>query len=181
MDSPPPLSFGTQCGRLWVGTSPGADCTAGSKLRPASGRRRVALSLGPSAFYLGSEVEVVPACLPLEPLAPLCSGRHRACPPPTQFSQQVAGSGWGRGKETTGRAGLFPPRPPGPGSLRFPTAPARLVEACRGSVLTLTPYLCPRPFAALPPAFVLPAQGWQQLPLFLFNFLLEYSFFTLLS
>lgn len=111
------------------------DCGFESQARP-SGLRHVTLSLGSSAFYLESEVEVVAACLPLELLALLCSalgGKGRALPSPTQFSQQVVGRGGVGGQRPPGR-----PLPATPAWARFRAAPARLVEACCGSILTLT-------------------------------------------
>ena len=156
MDSPPPLSSRTQCSTLLVGRSPGANCTRGSNLGP--GRPALGTWLypsGPQPFT----VEVrwkryQPACR--QPLPLLCSGRHRACPSASD-SVQPAGGGVGSGKETAGH--VSSPAPVWARLRSVPHSSSSLGAACRGSVLTLTPDPCPRPLAALPPPFVLPAQG----------------------
>ena len=144
------------------GQEPGGKlhCRFESQARP-TGLRHVALSLGSSAFYLGSEVEVVPACLPPEPLTLLCSALLWAAQGVPFRLRLSPASRWrdgvGSGKETAGQVSSRRAR-----LGRLPSVPhssSSLAAACRGSVLTLTPDPCPRPLAALPPPFVLPAQG----------------------
>ena len=131
MDSPPPLSSRTQCSILWVGRSPGANCTAGSNLRPG----RLALGTwlypsGPQPFTLEVRWKwYQPACRRSRWLcsALLCSGRHRACPSASDSVQPAGGgTGWGRGRRLPGRS--LPAAPVWAGSLPFPTAPARLLQ-----------------------------------------------------
>ena len=179
MDSPPPHSSRAQCSTLWVGRSPGANCTRGSNLRP--GRPALGTWLypsGPQPFT----VEVrwkwyQPACR--QPLPLLCSGRHRACPSASHSVQPAGGgTGWGRGRRPPGRS--LPPRPSGPGSVQFPTAPARLVQP---AVAPSWPWP-PTPAPGLLQHCLLPLsfrpRGDSSFLSFFLKTLLEYSFFTLL-
>ena len=158
MDSPPPLSSRTQCSTLLVGRSPGANCTRGSNLGP--GRPALGTWLypsGPQPFTLEVRWKwYQPACRWSRWLRSALGGTGRALPPPTQFSQQVAGRG-GVG-EGDRRARLFPRARLGQAPFSSPQLQLAWCSL-RGSVLTLTPDPCPRPLAALPPPFVLPAQG----------------------
>ena len=141
MDSPSPLSSWIQCSILWVGRNPGANWTRRSNPRSS----RVALGTwlypsGPQLFTLKARWKW--SQLP----APGAAGSAllwaaKGAPFLLRLSSASRwreGVGWEDGDR---QAGLFPPHPPGPGStqLQLRTAPARLVEACYGSILTLTP------------------------------------------
>lgn len=141
MDSASPLSSWIQCSILWVGRNPGANWTGRSNPRPS----RVALGTwlypsGPQLFTLKARWKW--SQLP----APGAAGSALLwAAKGTPFllrlssaSQWREGVGW---EDRDLQAGLFAPHPPGPGStqLQLRTAPARLVEACCGSILTLTP------------------------------------------
>ena len=168
MDSASPLSSWNPMQHIMSGQEPRGklDWAFESQAQP-SGLGHVTLSLGSSAFYLESEVEVVPAACPWS--CWLCSalgGKGHALPSPTQFSQPVAG-----------RGGVGGPRPPGrslratPAWARFHTASApHSSSSLGGGLLWFHPDLdpgTPAPgLAALPPPCVPRVQGWWQLPFF---------------
>lgn len=139
------------------GQEPGGRLNCGLKPSLVSSHRRSGLYPRASAFYLGSEVEVVPACLPAGAAGFALLGGQAWLLLLTQFSQQVAGRGWGGGRRPGGQVSSLRARL---GQAPFSsTAPARLVGGSLWLRPDLDPYLCPPASAALPPAFVLPAQG----------------------